>query len=314
MLFALLTLSSAWAGSLTLGTGTVVVVTDVASTDPNKGDRAALLGEVCAVGKTPLVSSGDGWWKGSLACANGVVYTTTAVSVAVPGTLPQPRSVSATAIAAQIDKTIRFDASATPATPAPAPVVVAPPPPAGPDGAPADSLRRVVHAGEAVRIVGLSREDAYYSDRESIVGKDCYPTDEMSYNDDGWHGGPMACWDGDTYYFYKVGLAPDPTHANQDLGGASGGVAGGALGGVIGGYPDGGGDAPAPGSLDDGTRVTIRDVAPDDAFYSDRTSLIGKQCKVTGDLHPQGGGGWYGGGLTCKKNYYYFYKVRVDVK
>ena len=178
MLIALFSLSTAWAGSLTLGTGTVVVVTDLGSSDPNKAERGALIGEVCAVGKTPLVSTGDGWWKGSLACANGVVYSTSAVQVAVPGTTAQPRSVSATAIASQIDKTIKFDASATPAV---STVVAAPPPPA-PTVAPSESLRRVVRPGEAVRIVALSPEDAYYSDREGIVGKTCYPTDEMSYN------------------------------------------------------------------------------------------------------------------------------------
>jgi len=310
MLIALFSLSTAWAGSLTLGTGTVVVVTDLGASDPNKAERGALIGEVCAVGKTPLVSSGDGWWKGSLACANGVVYSASAVQVAVPGTTAQPRSVSATAIAGQIDKTIKFDASATPA----APTVVAPPPPPAPTVAPSESLRRVVRPGEAVRIVALSPEDAYYSDREGIVGKTCYPTDEMSYNDDGWHGGPMSCWDGDTFYFYKVGLAPDPTHSNQDIGaGDQGGVMGGVLGGVLGGY-DNGGDTAAAGGYDEGTKVIIRDVAPDDAFFADRSTLVGKKCKVTGDLHPQGQGGWYGGGLTCKKNYYYFYKVKVDAE
>lgn len=304
MILVFLAATSAFAGSLTLGPGTTVVVTDVAGNDPNAMERGAMLGEVCAVGKAPLVSSGDGWWRGQLVCANGVTYNTTGVSVTVPGTQPQPRSVSASSIAAGLGSSIKLDAAALPAATVPPPVVTG-----SPNVAPSESLRRDVRAGEAVRIVALSPEDAYFSDRAEIVGVTCYPTDDMSYNEDGWHGGPMTCWDGRTFYFYKVGLATDPTHGNMDIQPQV--ETGGGLGALLGGGDDRTSD---PGVLDEGTKVVIKDVSPDDAFFSDRMSLIGKSCKVTGDLHPQNDADWYGGGLTCKKNYYYFYKVRVDVK
>jgi hypothetical protein len=295
--------SAALAGSLSIGAGTVVVVTDVASTDSLSRDRATLLGEVCAVGATALSSSGDGWWKGPLTCANGQTYAATAVAVTVPGTAPQPRSVSATTIAQALGKVIRFDGVAAPAAAAAPPPSIVPP-----SVAPGDSLRRSVKAGEAVRIVGLSPEDAYYPDRGLIIGKACYPTDDMTQNADGWHGGPMHCWDGENYYFFKVALASDPTHSSQDLSGARAEGERPSLFGTYPGLPD------VPGTLADGTAVVIRDVSSEDAVFGDRADFVGKECKVTGDLHPQDDEGWFGGGLTCKKKYYYFYKVRVERK
>jgi len=280
MLFLLWTAAPALAGSLTLGSGSVVVVTDVAASDGLAKERESLLGEVCAVGNTPLTSAGDGWWRGSLVCANGSTYTATAVAVSVPGTAAQPRSVSAASIAQQLGTTIKLDGSGSALS-----------------AAPTDALRRSVLAGEAVRIVGLAPEDAYYEDRGGIVGKACYPTDDMSQNADGWHGGPMKCRDGDDYYFYKVALASDPTHASQELT-----------------RPPSASLPEVRGTLEDGTRVVVRGVSDEDAFYPDRADFLGKECKVTGDLHPQDTEGWYGGGLTCKKKYYYFYKVQVEVK
>ena len=305
-------LSRALAGSLTLGPGTIIVVTDVAGSDPSATDRGNLIGEVCAVGKTSLASAGDGWWRGTLVCANGVTYNTTAVAVAVPGTQPQPRSVSASSLAGQLGSSIKLDIeAATGSAKSPMPPAVV----SASNVAPAAALRRQIHAGEPVHILALSPEDAYFSDRGGIIGKDCYPTDEMNMNDDGWHGGPVTCWDGESYYFYKVALSSDPNHPAQDFSGGNAPQMPSPFGGLIG-EPvgDDGAAVAAPGALADGTKVVIKDLGSEDAFYDKRSKLLGKSCKVTGDLHPQSEGGWYGGGLTCNRDYYYFYQVKVEVK
>lgn len=308
MLLPLLLVGLVQAGSLTLGTGTVVVVTDVGPADPLARDRATLLGEVCAVGTTALTSSGDGWWKGSLQCANGASYSPNAVAVTVPGTAAQPRSVSAATIAQQIGKGIRFGTSGAAAAAAAAEPRAWP----GRSGEPAppEALRRSIRAGEAVRIVGLSSEDAYYPDRGAVIGKACYPTDDLTQNAEGWHGGPMRCWDGENYYFFMVALASDPTHASQDLLRPTPGAP--STSDLL--TEDPSALPELPGALADGTAVVIRGVSEEDAFYADRADFIGKECRVTGDLHPQQDGKWFGGGLTCKKKYYYFYKVQVDLK
>lgn len=315
MLFPLLVASLAHAGSLVLGTGTVVVVTDIAPGDALARDRATLLGEVCAVGATPLSSSGDGWWKGTLNCGNGNTYTPSAIAVVVPGTSAQPRSVSASTIAQQLGKSIRFPSAGTASAPPAAASAAAPEadprlyPARAPEPAPPEAIRRPIGAGEAVRIVGLSSQDAYYPDRGSVIGKTCYPTDHMSQNAEGWHGGPMRCWDGENYYFFMVALAVDPTHSSVDLPTGSEGYAA-----PVSPFAEDDGLSLPAGTLADGTPVVIRGISEEDAFYNDRAEFIGKECRVTGDLHPQGDGDWFGGGLTCKKKYYYFYKVRVDRK
>lgn len=175
-------------------------------------------------------------------------------------------------------------ASPEPATPAA--------PPAGPS-TPAGAIDRALVVGEPVTILAVHPEDAFYNDRDAIVGKTCYPTDAMTLYDGGWHGGPLACWDGATYYFYKAAMGADPSHVPVDPAMLGGGV----------------------DVIQHGTRVKILDVSPEDAFYDDRKKLVGKSCQVDGDLHQQDMAGiWYGGGVLCKKDSYYFYKVSVEVK
>ncbi len=305
----LLLVALAQAGTLAIGPGTVVVVADIKSSDPNAATRA-LVGEVCQVGVDGIESTGDSWWAGSLDCANGSSYTFKAVSVAVVGDAALPRSVSASAVAGQIGTSINFPGGSI--------ITTAPPPVPAASSAPADAIRRALVVGEPVTILAIHPEDAFYNDRATIAGKTCYPTDAMTLYDGGWHGGPVACWDGATYYFYKAAMGADPTHAPVDpatlsaygtgYGGLiGGGVEGGVLGGVIG--------SVGLDVIDHGTRVKILDVSPEDAFYEDRRKLIGKTCQVDGDLHQQDAADiWYGGGVLCKKDSYYFYKVSVEVK
>lgn len=285
----LLLVALAQAGTLAIGPGTIVVVADIKSSDPNAATRT-LVGEVCQVGTEGLASTGDGWWAGGLDCANGSAYSFKAVSVAVVGDAALPRSVSASAVAAELGSSIKFPAgSASVATPPAAlPMLTLGP------STPAGAIDRALVVGEPVTILAIHPEDAFYNDRDAIVGKTCYPTDAMTLYDGGWHGGPLACWDGATYYFYKAAMGADPSHAPVDPA-------------ILGG---GGLDV-----IQHGTRVKILDVSPEDAFYDDRKKLIGKLCQVDGDLHQQDMADiWYGGGVLCKKDSYYFYKVSVEVK
>lgn len=311
MLTALLFAFPAFAGSLQVGAGTTVVVADIGATDVNSGARANLLGEVCQVGASGLSSAGDGWWKGTLSCADSVTYTFSAVSLSVPGTQAQPRSIAPKELARQIGATIVFPStSAGSAASTVAPIVgAARIAPTG-NAAPTEAIRRNLQAGEPVTLLALHPDDAYYSSKEEVLGRQCYPTDTMSQNEPGWHGGPVTCWDGQTYYFYKVALADDPTHEPGVVGGVQ---AGPDLSDLLGSM----GATSADGTtvIEDGRKVKVTEISPDDAFFSDRMRVLGKTCTVTGDLHEQDpGGGWYGGGLTCKRDYFYFYKIRIEVR
>ncbi|MSQ00955.1 MAG: hypothetical protein EXR71_03555 [Myxococcales bacterium] len=302
-------LAQAAAGELLIGPGTVVVVSDVGGADPNAMERGALLGEVCVVGTPALYSGGDGWWRGRLHCANHVTYNVTGIAVGIPGAAVLPPAFSGETLAGQLGKTIKFDVPAPPpgvpvGASSPAPVIVA-----SPAVAPEAALRRAAVAGEAVRILAISPEDAFHGEAASIIGRNCHPTEPMRYHADGWQGGPMTCWDGQGYYFYKAALGEDPSHADLEL--------------PLEPPADDGPALPAPstpsesgpraGALREGRRVKILEVSSDDAFFSESGALVGRRCRVTGDLHPQGDGVWFEGGLTCGIRYLYLTKVRVDL-
>lgn len=304
--FALLLVSFlvpfAHAGTLTVGAGTVVVVADVGATDAHVATRATLIGEVCTVSDGGLSSVGDGWWKGSLACADGEQYSFGSVSVSVPGTQASARSIVPRELARQLGSTIQLpQATAGVASPG-GPSFTEPR--GGSTAAPSEGLRRSILPGEPVTLLALHPEDAYYGDRGEVLGRQCWATDSMSQNDPGWFGGPMSCWDGNTYYFYKVALIVDPTHPAVNL--EEGGFEGGNVRGLLGSLEVG-------DVIEDGRRVKITEISPDDPLFADRMKVIGKTCVVTGDLREQEPGGrWFGGGLTCKRDYFYFYKIRVD--
>lgn len=158
-----------------------------------------------------------------------------------------------------------------------------------------------IAASRKVTVLDISSEDAYFSDKATIVGKACVTQEETSFKDGGWHGGSVSCLDGSTYYFYKAALSD------------SGITVTGALS-----VPTGGGAAPAAGiayqSVPSGTRVEIVDVATDDAYHSDRATIVGKHC-VTEEATSFKDGSWHGGSIRCNDgSSYYFYKAQLKVE
>lgn len=156
----------------------------------------------------------------------------------------------------------------------------------------AASARAPIGAGRTVTVVDLSSEDAYFSDKATIVGKSCTTQEETSYKEVGWHGGSVSCGV-DSYYFYKAGLS--------DQGPGSGGSGQAVPKGV------------AMSAVPAGIRVKLLDLSPDDAYYSDKAAIVGQHC-VTKDATTDNGGGWHGGAIVCGTNDYYFYKVKLEVE
>lgn len=296
------------AGELSVGPGTVVVVTDVGGADPNAMERGALLGEVCIVGTPSLYSKGDGWWRGRLHCANHITYNVTGVAVGVPGSALLPPAFSGETLAGQLGKTIKFDVPVAPVGTLAKPTVPAPVIVSSPTVAPKEALRRAATSGEAVRIVAVSPEDAFYTEADSLIGRNCYPTEAMRYQEDGWQGGPMTCRDGQSYYFYKAALGADPSHADLDLP-VKPPLGRGPVAPVP---PKPVPVGPVAGALIEGTRVKILEISSDQAYFAESGALVGKRCRVTGDLHPRADVVWFEGGLTCGSRYLYLSKVKVE--
>jgi len=156
----------------------------------------------------------------------------------------------------------------------------------------------VLPNGSKVRILGLSDQDAFFDVRDSVIGLegtvdgDLHPQRGIG---DCWFGGGFVATNGDDYYFYEVAVALD------------------SLAPAIGvGLPP----ECAPGvftgpGIEDGRRVKIVDIHPDDAYFDTRYSLIGVAGTVSGDLH-NNGGCWYGGGFVADDGTdFYFYRASV---
>jgi hypothetical protein len=156
-----------------------------------------------------------------------------------------------------------------------------------------------VPADHQVRISDLSTEDAYYSDRSTIVGQICVTDGASTYNGDGWQGGSVKdCGNGSTYYFYKA--------AYVDLGAAPVTVAPPVS--LVPAIPG----LRATRSLAKGTRVKLLDIHSEDAYYSDRSTMLGKLCTLGEDSSFKDGE-WHGGSTSCDDgSSYYFYKAAYE--
>jgi hypothetical protein len=160
--------------------------------------------------------------------------------------------------------------------------------------------------GTLVVIDAVSKKDAFYENRGTLVGQACrVGPDGMNPSGRGWHGGPATCSDGQDYFFYRVRLTvlPDgvaalvaPTQAPA--------------------VPD----APEVTAevLNQGASMTewrpgsvgtITGISDEDAFASSRATLLGKRCRVSVAPLSPSGEGWWSGELACEDTSYYFYQV-----
>ncbi len=156
-----------------------------------------------------------------------------------------------------------------------------------------------VPGGEQVRITELSTEDAYYVDRDTIVGQICVTDGPSTYNGDGWQGGAVKdCGNGATYYFYKA--------AYVDVGPAP--VVAAPAASLIPAIPG----LRATRALPNGTRVKLLDIHSEDAYFAERSTMLGKLCTL-GEESSFKDGEWHGGSATCDDgSSYYFHKAAYE--
>ena len=151
---------------------------------------------------------------------------------------------------------------------------------------PAGAATASVPTGSRVTIAEVSPEDAFFGQRDALVGVSCTLAEPSTFKDGFWHGGSAVCDDGQSYYFYKVAYrvaaaAPAVTVPPNAL----------------------------DYSLPAGTRVVVAAVHPEDAYYSDRGSMLGKRCTV-GEQTTLRDRYWHAGPMTCDDgSSYYFYKA-----
>ena len=323
--------------------GHQVRITDVSTEDAYYADRAAIIGQICVTDGASSYN-GDGWQGGSVKdCGNGSTYYFYKAAYVDLGAAPAAAVVPGVAAAPGIAATVSLpngsrvkildihsedayyadrasmigvlctlgeDSSlkdvmwhggsvscdnggsyyfykASYEAQAAAAVT-----PSAPSAAPSGVATYVVPSGSRVKIADIHSEDAYYSTRSSVIGKTCTLDEDSSFKDGSWHGGPAHCG-GESYYFYKA--------AYTVLGDGGGGSATAA--------PAAAGGRQIKRSIREGRRFKISDISTEDAYYNDRSGIIGKVCTAQEQStfrEPN----WHGGSVSCDDgSTYYFFKA-----
>jgi hypothetical protein len=186
-----------------------------------------------------------------------------------------------------------------PQTTTPQPAAPAPPPEAQPAPQlppPLPPLGDLVPDGTTVQITEVSPDDAYYSDRDQLVGQICRVDGDLHRSDDPtYYAGGATCANGNAYYFYKVrAIASDGTVPAAVASGSST-------------VTTSWGDA-----IPMGTKVVIAELSPDDAFHQYAYKIIGLSCDVVDEPMQRQEGEFFSGNVDCSDGEdYMFYKVRV---
>lgn len=162
-----------------------------------------------------------------------------------------------------------------------------------------------VPAGTRVKVLALAPDDAYYGDKDRIVGKTGKVTDALHPNHGCWMGGGVTADDGTYYYFYKAAVEP----LNGQQTGGSGGMAA-AVGGTVG--------CPANTYLGDppalGTRVKIVALSDKDTYYGTRSEVEGQSGRVDGAWTRAGSTCWYGGQFQADNgNVFELYRAAIQI-
>jgi hypothetical protein len=199
-----------------------------------------------------------------------------------------------------------------------------------------------VSVGTPVRIVAVSKDDAFWPNRTALEGLRCEVTAPgLERSRKSLYGGPMVCADGESYYFYQVRVEilpaeAGPTVVTATVPAASPAPAGGAAPG----------SAPAlaptaappaaeglPANKDERMRLALRDlrnsetaatpwpvgraailrsVSADDAYHAELETLRGQRCVVQDEALESTGQGWWSGAMLCDGVERYFFQASLD--
>ncbi len=162
-----------------------------------------------------------------------------------------------------------------------------------------------IPSGTKFKIIEISTEDSYYSDRSEIVGKTGTTSGSLTVDDDGFTSGSLSTDDGKSYYFYKVKLGKSDAKVST-----TSTVAAKTATTVA--------STAKPvkyitGTIKKGTTVYVADISPDDSYYSDRFDLVGKKGQVDKSDMTMKEGGYYSGDFKyADGSTGYFYKAKFS--
>jgi hypothetical protein len=254
---------TAFAQPASLPVGTKVTITDIHKEDSYFNDKTRFIGKTGEVINNPLTTSsiGRGWYSGAVKIdGESSSNYFYAISVKI-GDTPAPDTKQSVA---------------------------------------GKSTAATIPAGKAVVIVDISEEDAYFDQKDALVGKTGKVSEGLKTSSagKGWYGGEVVMDGGlGSKYFYAVALSTDGIPAQ------------------IATAPKTLTDRATAPSIPKGTSVVVVDISPEDSYYRSKDMLIGKSGIISEGLTTSGEGrGWYSGEVTMGDGLgsKYFYAVAVS--
>jgi hypothetical protein len=165
--------------------------------------------------------------------------------------------------------------------------------------------------GTMVRVKAVGKDDAYFPNREQLVGMVCrVQAGGVHVNRKDLYGGPLVCNNGEDYYFYTVRLEvlPAATAVSDVLAAREQAIVAESA-------------PPTPAAQNTSSASTlwpagkvgvVTAISADDAYHGQLAELKGQRCTVGPDGLTETGTGWWSGAMTCAGTERYFFQVALE--
>ena len=152
-----------------------------------------------------------------------------------------------------------------------------------------------ISKGTKIKILEVSVDDSYYSDKSEIEGKTGKTDAELSDDEDGYYSGSVILDNGKSYYFYKVKLGKTGSSSSSTSSTTTSSI------------------KFVTGTIKKGTELYLAEISSDDSYYSDRFDKIGKRGIVNKSDWTMKENGYYAGDfLYDDGSTAYFYKAKFS--
>ena len=238
--------------------GSSVKILEVAKSDSYYADRADFVGKD-ATALSELTKGKDGFYSGTLETSSGRTVFFTDVRV----------SVNNSSVKSKTDSGSEFSGT-------------------------------TISKGTKFKVLEVSSEDSYYSDRKQIEGQTGTSKSNYTIDNDGYTSGSVELDNGKSYYFYKVKLGKVMSSTSST---PAPGLSSSTL------------KTPKfiTGTIKKGTSVYVAEISPDDSYYSDRFNIVGRKGKVDKNDMTMKEDGYYAGDFMYDDgSTAYFYKAKFS--
>ena len=158
-----------------------------------------------------------------------------------------------------------------------------------------DVFSGTLSKGTKIKILEVSVDDSYYSDKSEIEGKTGKTDAELSDDEDGYYSGSVILDNGKSYYFYKVKLGKTGSSSITSTTTTSSSI------------------KFVSGTIKKGTALYLAEISADDSYYSDRFDKVGKRGIVNKSDWTMKEDGYYAGDfLYDDGSTAYFYKAKFS--